>query len=83
MIARTVCGLCALVMIAGAASANGTSGKGAAKNDPDKVVCRLSNDTGSRLGRVKVCMTSAQWAEARRKTKEKGRSDSEQPVRQP
>ena len=70
MIARTLCGLCALVMVAGAASASETVTKSIPKSDPDKVVCRLSNDTGSRLGRTKVCKTNAQWAEMRRQTKE-------------
>ena len=70
MIARMVCGLCALFMLAGTAAASESASKSAPKSDPDKVVCRLSNDTGSRLGRVRVCKTNAQWAEMRRQTKE-------------
>ncbi|MGZ8997608.1 MAG: hypothetical protein ACXW2T_02010 [Allosphingosinicella sp.] len=70
MIARMVCGLCAIVMFAGTAAASGSTTKSASRNDPDKIVCRLSNDTGSRLGRVRVCKTNAQWAEMRRQTKE-------------
>jgi len=65
-----VCGLCAVFMLAGTAAANESASKSAPKSDPDKVVCRLSNDTGSRLGRVRVCKTNAQWAEMRRQTRE-------------
>lgn len=70
MITRMVCGLCAFFMVAGTAAASESASKSAPKSDPDKVVCRLSNDTGSRLGRVRVCKTNAQWAEMRRQTKE-------------
>lgn len=70
MIARMVCALSALVMVAGTAAASGSTTKSSAKSDPDKVVCRLSSDTGSRLGRVRVCRTNAQWAETRRQAKE-------------
>jgi hypothetical protein len=36
-------------------------------NDP---VCRVVNETGSRLNRTRVCMTRAQWAAQRRETRE-------------
>ena len=29
--------------------------------DPTKIVCRKIDQTGSRLGGKKVCMTAAQW----------------------
>jgi hypothetical protein len=70
MIARIVCGLCALVMVAGTATARESTAKSAPRSDADKIVCRVSADTGSRLGRVRVCKTNAQWAEMRRQTKE-------------
>lgn len=34
--------------------------------DPNEVVCEKEEETGSRLGGHKVCMTRAQWAEQRR-----------------
>ena len=35
-------------------------------SDPDKVVCKRLNQTGSRLASTKVCMTRAQWADRQR-----------------
>ena len=70
MIARMICGLCAVVMLAGTATASESTSKSAPKSDAEKIVCRVSNDTGSRLGRIRVCKTNAQWAEMRRQTQE-------------
>jgi hypothetical protein len=70
MIARMICGLCAVALCAGTAAASESSSKTAGKGDPDKVVCRVSQDTGSRLGKIRVCKTNAQWAEMRRQTQE-------------
>jgi hypothetical protein len=70
MIARMICGLCAVVMLAGTAAASESTSKSTPKGDPDKVVCRVSQDTGSRLGKIRVCKTNAQWAEMRRQTQE-------------
>jgi hypothetical protein len=36
------------------------------KPDPNKVVCELQDQIGTRLGAHKVCMTVAQWEEFRR-----------------
>lgn len=36
---------------------------GQATNDPNRMICRTSNTTGSRLGRSKVCRTASQWSE--------------------
>jgi hypothetical protein len=35
----------------------------ASQKDPNKVVCRSEETTGSRLGAMRVCMTNAQWEE--------------------
>jgi hypothetical protein len=70
MIARMICGLCAIALCAGTAAAGESSSKAPSKGDPDKVVCRVSQDTGSRLGKIRVCKTNAQWAEMRRQTQE-------------
>lgn len=34
--------------------------------DPNEVVCEKQQETGSRLGSERVCMTRSQWAEQRR-----------------
>jgi Ni/Co efflux regulator RcnB len=34
--------------------------------DPNQVVCEKQEETGSRLGGKRVCMTRSQWAEQRR-----------------
>ena len=35
-------------------------------HDPNEVVCEKQEETGSRLGSHKICMTRSQWAEQRR-----------------
>ncbi|KQN89829.1 hypothetical protein ASE95_16800 [Sphingomonas sp. Leaf231] len=35
--------------------------KAAANTDPDKVVCRSEQNTGSRLARTKRCMSAREW----------------------
>ena len=39
-------------------------------NDLTKVVCKSEDQTGSRLGSHRVCMTKAQWAERARRDKD-------------
>lgn len=70
MFAKVVCGLCAVALSAGAAMAGQPSTKSGTKADSEKVVCRISQDTGSRLGRSRVCKTVSQWTEQRRQTRE-------------
>lgn len=41
-----------------------------AVQDPNETVCMNVAETGSRLSRVRVCMTRAQWAESRRTTRQ-------------
>ncbi|TMJ19229.1 MAG: hypothetical protein E6G92_05360 [Alphaproteobacteria bacterium] len=38
--------------------------------DPNELVCRTVDDTGSRLGRQRICMTRQQWVDSRRLTRE-------------
>ncbi len=33
--------------------------------DPDRKICRVQHQIGSRLKKGKICMTAAQWAEAK------------------
>ena len=35
-------------------------------NDPDAIICKWTEELGSRLGRSKVCQTRAQWDQLRR-----------------
>lgn len=43
------------------APAAATDGKD--KKDPNRMVCRTMDTTGSRLGKKKECRTAAEWAE--------------------
>lgn len=36
---------------------------------PDDVICRTEEELGSRLNKRRICMTRAQWDEARRESK--------------
>ena len=49
-----------------------TSGQAneAAAPDPNEMICRSVEDTGSRLSRSRVCMTRQQWVDSRRLTRE-------------
>lgn len=46
----------------------GADGNIAAKPryDPNRVVCKYSDEPGSRIQRRKVCQTAAEWAERKR-----------------
>ena len=51
-----------------APTSGGTTNEAA--QDPNETICRIVAETGSRLSRVRVCRTRAQWAESRRTTRE-------------
>lgn len=56
----------AAAMVATAAVAQAPSeASDAKKTDPNEVICRTQNATGSRLDRVRVCKTRAEWAQMR------------------
>ena len=40
------------------------------KGDPDRVICRTQEVTGSRLKREKLCLTASQWAEQKANNRE-------------
>ena len=44
--------------------------KSAKQTDPNRIICEKVQETGSRLGAKKVCMTAAQWEEQRRRDRE-------------
>ena len=52
-----------------AAAAPGDAGK-QRSNDPNKKICRVSTETGSRLARKSVCRTAAEWDEAKKEQRE-------------
>lgn len=41
------------------------AGKDANATDPNKLVCRTVEITGSRLGKKRICHTAEEWAEQR------------------
>jgi hypothetical protein len=70
MFARVVLGLCAVTLTAGTAVAGQPYQKSGGSTDADKIVCRTERDTGTRLGRARICRTNAEWAEQRRQAKQ-------------
>lgn len=54
-------GLGALAMVAATASV-ARDRKAEAVTDPDKVICKSEQNTGSRLARTKRCMSARDWA---------------------
>jgi hypothetical protein len=52
----TAAAICAAVSLAGTASA-----KVKKPEDPDKVICKVSMQSGSHIGQKRVCMTRAEW----------------------
>ena len=64
--------VCAL-LLAGTASAQtspNASANGAGAANPDQMVCRSVRETGSMLGRSRICKTRAQWEADRRDTRQ-------------
>lgn len=47
------------------ASAAHAADKRGPLKDPNKIICRSDNSTGSRLSQTKQCLTAAQWEEQR------------------
>lgn len=54
-------GLGTLAMVAATASV-ARERKAVAVTDPDKIICKTQQDTGSRLARTKRCMSARDWA---------------------
>lgn len=55
----------ALVALAIPASAQ-AAGKTEKAKDPERKICQTIEETGSRLGRTRICMTAQQWEDQRR-----------------
>lgn len=56
----------ALAVLAPSAALAKSKDKSADASDPNRVICRTENATGSRLSSQKRCMTAQEWAEAKR-----------------
>lgn len=74
MIGRTLGGLGMAALLAGAAAlaeppAGGDASLKANKSDPNRLICRTLEGSGSRLERQRACHTAAEWAELRRQTR--------------
>ena len=60
--------LTSVFLMAMLASADGTTAirPKKASADPNRVICKYSDEPGSRIQRRKVCHTAAEWAERKR-----------------
>lgn len=59
--------ICALLLGAAPALAQTSGGAPAAKaKDPNRRICEVQDETGSRLRAKKICMTAREWDERRR-----------------
>ena len=68
MFGRVFCGLSSAALVS--ATAVLAEPSGSASNGANKQICRAVADTGSRLGRSRVCHTEQEWAELRRQTQQ-------------
>ena len=50
-------------MAAPAMADDGAKSRRSANNDPNRVICRTEQSTGSRLATQKRCLTAQQWAD--------------------
>ena len=76
MIGRPVVIISSVALLAGAAAmadppaAAGTDTVAKSrKADPNRMICRTLDGSGSRLERQRACHTAAEWAELRRETR--------------
>jgi len=54
-----------LILAMLAADAGGAS-QARPTNDPNRIICKRSDEPGSRIQRRKVCATAGEWAERKR-----------------
>jgi len=68
---KLICVGSALVATAAMAQApnEGTTRVAPGNDDPNEVICVSQPTTGSRVNRVRVCRTRAQWAELRQESR--------------
>jgi invasion protein IalB len=58
--------------VSAAASAQAPSSSGASEGgaNPNQVICRTQRETGTLLGRVRICKTRTEWEAQRRETRQ-------------
>jgi len=66
MLKPFIFGLVAAAIVASSAMAAENSGRKA--GNPNKVICRMESEIGSKLRRTRACHTKAEWDELRRQT---------------
>jgi hypothetical protein len=69
MVGRILYSVCAVALVTATAVIAQPSGS-ESKSGSDKQICRAAPDTGSRLGRSRICHTAEEWAELRRQTQQ-------------
>lgn len=67
MVVLVMAAVPALAGLEGSSSATGAQGK-----DPNRRICKTVEETGSRLGSTRICMTAAQWEAQLSKTRDDG-----------
>jgi hypothetical protein len=72
-----------VVSSAGVAQVGGSASPSSQEGvDPNQRVCRIIGETGSRLGRSRVCMTRAEWDSRRREERQRvDRAQTQRPQR--
>ena len=68
MIGKLMYGVCAVTLVG--ATAVMAEPSTSSSNGSNKQICRAAPDTGSRLGRSRICHTEQEWAELRRQTQQ-------------
>jgi len=63
-------GACAVALVTTTAVIAQPSESDTVKSPPNKQICRVTSDIGSRLGRSRACHTAQEWIELRRQTKQ-------------
>lgn len=69
MIDKILYGACAIALVTTTAVIAQPSSS-QPKSSANKQICRAAPDTGSRLGRSRICHTEEEWAELRRETQQ-------------
>jgi hypothetical protein len=70
MIARMLCGACAVALVTATAVIAQPSSGSESKDNANKQICRTMTEIGSRLARTRACHTAQEWAELRRQARQ-------------
>jgi hypothetical protein len=69
MIGKLLYGACAAALVT-ATAVSAQPPQAASSGDANRLICRNTADTGSRLGRSRTCHTAQEWADLRRQTRQ-------------